>query len=122
MTHVDVATISRAALSSPSSIFKRPLASLTFAANYLAGGMDPFGWKLVNLVIHLLNGLLVYLVTRALLELTRAPPADILRTWASHHDHNARRHRGGLHGRRVAAPAHQSHRRPLCRAAHGEPG
>jgi hypothetical protein len=57
----------RAALSSPSSEFKRPLASLSFAANYLATGLDPYWMKLTNLVIHLLNGLLVFLLARALL-------------------------------------------------------
>ncbi len=62
-----VSSLVRAALSSPSSEFKRPLASLSFAANYLASGLDPFGWKLTNLAIHLLNGLLVFLLTRALL-------------------------------------------------------
>jgi hypothetical protein len=56
-----------AALSSPASEFKRPLASLSFAANYLIGGMDPFGWKLTNLVIHLLNGVLVFWLTRGVL-------------------------------------------------------
>jgi hypothetical protein len=57
----------RAALSSPSSEFKRPLASLSFAANYLATGLDPYWMKLTNLGIHLLNGLLVFLLARALL-------------------------------------------------------
>ena len=57
----------RAALSSPSSEFKRPLASLSFAANYLIAGLDPFSWKLTNLVIHLLNGMLVFLLARTLL-------------------------------------------------------
>ncbi|MFC5440432.1 hypothetical protein [Rhodanobacter ginsenosidimutans] len=56
----------RAALSSPSSEFKRPLASLSFAANYLATGLDPYWMKLTNLIIHLLNGLLVFLLARAL--------------------------------------------------------
>lgn len=55
-----------AALSSPASDLKRPLASLSFAGNYLVGGLDPFGWKLVNLAIHLLNGWLVLLLARAL--------------------------------------------------------
>ncbi|RDJ00678.1 hypothetical protein DVT68_05030 [Dyella solisilvae] len=64
---VSVAALVRAALSSPASDFKRPLASLSFAANYLAGGLDPFGWKLVNLIIHLLNGVLVFILTRRLL-------------------------------------------------------
>ena len=59
-----VADLVGAALSSPSSRFKRPLASLSFAANYLVGDLDPFGWKLVNLLIHLLNGLFVFLLLR----------------------------------------------------------
>nr|WP_253260909.1 hypothetical protein [Rhodanobacter glycinis] len=63
----DVATLVRAALSSPSSEFRRPLASLSFAANYLAGGLDPWSWKAVNLLIHLLNGLLVYVLANKLL-------------------------------------------------------
>jgi hypothetical protein len=57
-----------AALSSPSSEFKRPLASLSFAANYLATGLDPYWMKLTNLLIHLLNGWLVYLLSLALLR------------------------------------------------------
>jgi len=62
-----VPALVRAALSSPASDFKRPLASLSFAANYLAGGLDPFGWKLANLVIHLLNGLMVFVLARMVL-------------------------------------------------------
>jgi len=64
----------RAALSSPASEFKRPLASLSFAANYLATGLDPYWMKLTNLVIHLLNGLLVFLLARALLLCVGAHP------------------------------------------------
>lgn len=57
----------RAALSSPSSEFKRPLASLSFAVNYLTTGLDPYWMKLSNLLIHLLNGLLVFLLAKTLL-------------------------------------------------------
>lgn len=64
----NLASLLNAALSSPASEFKRPLASLSFAANYLATGLDPFGWKLTNLLIHLLNGVLVFLLARALLQ------------------------------------------------------
>lgn len=64
---VSGSSLVRAALSSPSSSFKRPLASLSFAANYLATGLDPYWMKLTNLVIHLLNGLLVFLLAHALL-------------------------------------------------------
>ncbi len=74
MTHVDTASLTRAVLSSPSSEFKRPLASLSFAANYYAAGLDPFSWKLTNLAIHLLNGMLVFLLARALLDLARGRP------------------------------------------------
>ncbi|WP_426663145.1 tetratricopeptide repeat protein [Rhodanobacter aciditrophus] len=63
-----VPALVRAALSSPASEFKRPLASLSFAANYLVGGLDPWGWKLANLLVHLLNGLLVYLLAAGILR------------------------------------------------------
>ena len=45
----------------------RPLAMLSFALNYLAGGLDVFGYHLVNILIHGINAILVYLV---LLNLT----------------------------------------------------
>jgi hypothetical protein len=73
-----VSSLVRAALSSPSSEFKRPLASLSFAANYLATGLNPYWMKLTNLGIHLLNGLLVFLLARGLLSTAadlRRPPA-----------------------------------------------
>ncbi|MEO8746985.1 MAG: hypothetical protein ABI379_04905, partial [Rhodanobacter sp.] len=63
-----VPSLVRAALSSPSSEFKRPLASLSFAANYLAAGLNPYWMKLTNLLIHLLNGLLVFWLARALMR------------------------------------------------------
>ncbi|HEU0196405.1 MAG TPA: hypothetical protein VFQ88_04205 [Nevskiaceae bacterium] len=69
--------LANAALSSPSSEFKRPLSSITFALNeYFAGGLDPVGMKLTNIVIHLANGVLLYLLTLALLGGlgTRGPP------------------------------------------------
>ena len=65
--HASIASLVGAALSSPSSDFKRPLASLSFAANYLVTGLDPYWMKLTNLAIHLLNGLLVFLLARKLL-------------------------------------------------------
>ena len=34
---------------------------LTFSLNYLAGGLDPFGYHLVNICIHILTALSVYL-------------------------------------------------------------
>lgn len=60
-----------AALSSPASEFKRPLASLSFAVNYLFTGLDPVSMKVTNIVIHLLNGVLVFLLTRMLFSAAR---------------------------------------------------
>jgi len=64
--HVDLHTLAHAALSSPASDFKRPLSSLSFVVNFVAVGMDPWGWKVTNLVIHLLNGVLVFILARML--------------------------------------------------------
>lgn len=69
--HFSAPSLVQAALSSPSSEFKRPLASLSFALNYLAAGLDPYWMKLTNLAIHLLNGLLVYILARSLLSLVK---------------------------------------------------
>ncbi len=74
--HLDIASIASAALSSPSSEFRRPLASVTFALNYLASGLDPFWWKVTNVAIHLLNGLLVFILARMLLPLRDGPRPD----------------------------------------------
>ena len=69
---VDAASASawlEAAWSSPSSDLRRPLASLSFAANYAAAGLAPWPMKLVNLAIHLLNGVLLFVLLRKLARL-----------------------------------------------------
>jgi len=55
-----------ALLSSPSDVLVRPLAMLSFALNWYFGGDDPQPMKLVNLAIHLLNGLLLFGLLRAI--------------------------------------------------------
>jgi hypothetical protein len=62
-----IASLVSAALSSPASDFKRPLASLSFAVNYLITGANAPAMKFTNLCIHLLNGLAAFLFLRALL-------------------------------------------------------
>lgn len=57
------------ALSSPSSFLHRPLASLTFSLNWYFGNGDPWPFKVTNIVIHLINGVLVFCMLRALLQL-----------------------------------------------------
>ncbi|WP_458071593.1 hypothetical protein [Rhodanobacter sp. BL-MT-08] len=66
LDHASASSLVNAALSSPASEFKRPLSSLSFAANYLLTGLDPFWMKLTNLVIHLANGVLVFFLANAL--------------------------------------------------------
>jgi hypothetical protein len=75
-TDAKLGTLVGAALSSPSSEFKRPLASLSFALNYLATGLNPYWMKLTNLLIHLINGLLVFLLARRLLSATQTHSAE----------------------------------------------
>ncbi|HEX5961477.1 MAG TPA: hypothetical protein VFY97_09565 [Rhodanobacteraceae bacterium] len=59
-----------AAISSPASFLHRPLASITFAMNWMAGGGNPWPFKVTNVIIHLINGVLVFVMLRALLRLT----------------------------------------------------
>ena len=47
----------------------RPLVNLTLAANYAADGLNPRGYRMVNLAIHLLAGLALFGVVRRALTL-----------------------------------------------------
>lgn len=68
-----------AALSFPSSHQGRWLGMLSFAVNHYFTGMDPFWLKLTNLCIHLLNGVLVFLMFRALFALWRECRPELAR-------------------------------------------
>ena len=74
--HASPSSLIAAALSSPSSELKRPLSSLSFAANFLVSGLDPASMKLTNVVIHLLNGIVLFFLLRRLLARNEAksPP------------------------------------------------
>lgn len=67
--HSTLAAWANAAISSPASFLRRPLASLTFALNWMSGGGDPWPFKVTNIVIHLINGVLVFCMLQALLRL-----------------------------------------------------
>ena len=43
----------------------RPVRTLTYALNYWAGGLDPTGYHLFNVLLHALNSMLVYWLFRA---------------------------------------------------------
>jgi tetratricopeptide (TPR) repeat protein len=42
----------------------RPVATLSLALNYLVGQLNPSGYRLVNLIIHLINGILVFFLLK----------------------------------------------------------
>src|SRR5215472_2131245 len=42
----------------------RPVVNYSFALNYAAGELDPFGYHLVNVVLHLVCGVVLFLVAR----------------------------------------------------------
>ncbi|MFP4040156.1 MAG: tetratricopeptide repeat protein [Desulfosudaceae bacterium] len=58
----------------PSAV--RPVAYLSFAGNYFLGGYDTFGYHLINIIIHLINALLIFVITRYTLALSG--PGNIL--------------------------------------------
>lgn len=60
-------TLSRAAFSFQAGITMRPISMLSFALNEYIFGGDAYYFKLVNLVIHVLNGLLVCVLLLQLL-------------------------------------------------------
>ena len=65
------ATLKRAAFSGHSGPLLRPLSMMSFAANYYAAGLDPYYFKLTNLLIHLFNGVGIFILTWLLLDFYR---------------------------------------------------
>jgi len=45
----------------------RPLVNFSFALNYAVGGLNPFGYHLVNIGIHILCGLMLFAIARRVL-------------------------------------------------------
>ncbi len=46
----------------------RPIPMITFYLNYLVDGQNPFGYKLVNLFIHLINAVFIFLLSLVLIK------------------------------------------------------
>lgn len=59
---LDGDSLRSATLSGTAGPLKRPVSMLSFALNHFFTGLDPVAFKTVNLIIHLLNGIAVYLV------------------------------------------------------------
>ncbi len=59
---------------SPNQVFSpRPLVEITFALNYKLGKLNVFGYHLVNILIHLMNGFLVYFLALNIFKLLMNP-------------------------------------------------
>jgi hypothetical protein len=73
---LDWNTLWTAANSTTSGPLGRPLALVTFGLNYYTTGLDPFYFKLVNVLLHLLTGIGVYFLTRRIVvRFTNNPAA-----------------------------------------------
>lgn len=55
----------------------RPLVNLSFALNYAAGGLDPFGYHVVNIALHALCALLLFGLVRRTVSLWHAQGATL---------------------------------------------
>ena len=67
---LDWESLHNATLGQPSAA-NRPLAMISFAIDWYLGGGDPFRMKVTNLIIHLINGLLLFGLLRTLLRACR---------------------------------------------------
>ncbi len=71
-------TLTAAAVSSDAGPLKRPLASLSFLANFYFFGDNQFSFKVTNILIHLLNGCLVFWLLRKVLPRLLGRDGDAL--------------------------------------------
>jgi hypothetical protein len=68
LTQITPDGLMKAGFESP--ISNRPVANISFAFNYYFGGYHVFGYHLVNIVIHMVTGLLLYLLVKTTLLLS----------------------------------------------------
>jgi len=77
--YINFSSLYLAAISGHAGPLGRPLSMITFAINsYLSGGLqDTFGFKVTNLTIHMINGVLVLNLFRILLNRIRSNSESI---------------------------------------------
>lgn len=84
---LDIDSLQAAAFSGFSGPLQRPLSMLSFAVNYYAAGLDPYYFKLTNLMIHLFNGAGIFVLTLLVLNSCRKrfePGLSVIHThWVS---------------------------------------
>lgn len=84
---LSVSSLQEAANSISSGILGRPVAAISFALNYyLAGGIEEtFSYKLFNIIIHIINGLLIFWFTRLVFLRLQVHPARPLGKLSNQH-------------------------------------
>jgi tetratricopeptide (TPR) repeat protein len=79
----DVGNLSRVLSPPPDTpVGGRPLVNLSFALNFAAGGLDPRGYRVVNLALHIGCGLLLFGLVRRTLDANLAFAVAVL--WLVH--------------------------------------
>ena len=68
LTALDAASLKDLVASGSATSMGRPLAMLSFGINHYLNGLDPWYFKLVNVLIHLVCGLLVYHLSQEILS------------------------------------------------------
>lgn len=68
---LDLSSLKAAAFSMRNGILARPISMASFAIDYYFGGPAPYGFKLTNLIIHLLNGVCIFVLTMLVLGMHR---------------------------------------------------
>jgi len=71
LIHLSLKGLLEAGFESPLS--SRPVANISFALNYYLGGSSLFGYHLVNILIHIITGLLLFLLFNTTLRLYWRP-------------------------------------------------
>ncbi|HYD91853.1 MAG TPA: hypothetical protein VEA37_10250, partial [Flavobacterium sp.] len=69
ITDLKTSSLELAAISGNAGLGNRPISMLSFALNHYMSGLNATQFKLVNLLIHLLNGLFVFIFFKLLLTL-----------------------------------------------------
>ena len=73
---IDWGSMRRVLASGDAGPLGRPISMLSFALNYYFSGFDPYYFKLVNVLIHILNACLVFVVARALFRYVMCDDAN----------------------------------------------
>ena len=77
LEHLDGDGLLTAAFAGNAGPLKRPLAMLSFGLNYWLDGLHPLGYKLINLGLHAVNALLVYVLVLLLLRAWPQAPVGL---------------------------------------------